>query len=226
MIKNRYVITALMICLTILFAPSSESFAASDKTDISKEKVIAYTNMSATIKIENPSSQVKWATSNKKFAAVLGTWGDKNNIVTISTKKEIGAFTIKATVGEKVYRCKVVVKKDGKISRAILVKTIQTKKAIKLKLKLKNNSSKTVEYGEGYLVEKFKAGRWQEMNMKDGGGAFIAVAYGLLPKCSVVKTYTLSSCYDFKDFTKGIYRIQVKSDFLNKYNYVIFDVVA
>ena len=53
------------------------------------------------------------------------------------------------------------------------------------------------------------------MNMKEDVG-FQSVAYVIPSKQSVKKIYTLTTCYNIKDFTEGVYRIHIDANYKNK----------
>lgn len=221
--KCKSIVFILFFLLISILVNVEGVYANNYKTNITKNSLIMYTNMSKVIKITNPSSKVKWTTSNKKIVSLLGTRGDNDSILTIKTGKKTGACKIKATVGEKVFTCNVIVKKDTKISRATLVKTIKTKNTVKVKVALSNKTRKTMEVGDFFWVEKFKDGKWIKMEIKEDV-AFMCILQVIPAKRSVKTTYTLTSCYDFEDFTKGVYRIHVEANYKNKYNYVIFSI--
>ena len=193
------------------------------KVSISNKKVTMYPNMTKNIKINNVSSKVKWKSSNKKIAKVLGTSGVNGNVATIMSGKKVGTCTIKATVKGKTYKCKVTVKKDGKISRVTLKKVIQTKKKISVTVKVINKSNKEMIYGESFSVEKYTNGKWKKVEYKKDT-AFIAIAYVLLPKSSNEKTYSLDTVHNMSDFSKGTYRIRVEAFGKKAFNYAIFNL--
>ncbi|MBD5089919.1 MAG: hypothetical protein HDT30_14115 [Clostridiales bacterium] len=222
-IKHKYIMVVVLLLSISILTNVEGVYAANYKTDITKKSLIMYTNMSKVIKITNPSSKVKWTTSNKKIVSLLGTRGDNDSILTFKTGKKTGTCKIKATVGEKVFTCNVTVKKDTKISRATLVKAVKTKNAVKVKVALSNKTRKTVEFGEAFWVERFEDGKWKKLKMKEDV-AFMSIAYVIPAKRSAKKTYTLTYCYDLEDFTKGVYRIHVEANYKEKYNYVIFNI--
>ena len=218
----RNVIT-LSTCIILCFVITSTSAVADNKESYFAEKSITmYTEMSKTIKIMDASSKVKWSSSNKKIASVLGVRGKNSNTVTILSGNKSGTCTIKAKVGKTSYTYKITVKEPINIFKPTVTKVTQTKKSVKIKVMLRNNSSKSLEIGEAFWVEKFTNGKWGKLKMKDGEFAFKMPAYFLSPKASETKTYSISFLYNMKNLTKGTYRIHIKSDYKDAYNYVIF----
>ena len=219
----KYIIVILFFLSISILMNVEGLHAANSKTDIMKKSFIMYTNMSKVIKIENPSSKVKWTTSNKKIVSLLGVRGKNDRILTMKTGQKIGTCTIKATIGNEVFAYKVRVKKDTKISRATLVKTTQTKNTVKVKVAFSNKTRNTIEFGEFFWVERYKDGKWIKMNMKEDMD-FHLVAYVIPSNQSSKKTYTLTNYYNIKDFTEGVYRIHVDANYKEKFNYVIFSI--
>lgn len=118
--KSTVITMLAVLALLCAVLPMTLQAKSKDK-GISKTKMTIYTNMSETLKIANPTAKVKWKSSNRKIASVLGTTGRKNEIATIVSGNKIGTCTITAFVGKKSYKCRVAVKKDKKVSRATLI---------------------------------------------------------------------------------------------------------
>ncbi len=230
-IMKSTVITMLAV-LVLLCAVLPMTLQAKTKDKgISKTKMTIYTNMSETLKVENPKAKVKWKSSNRKIASVLGTTGRKNEIATIVSGNKTGTCTITALVGKKEYKCRVTVKKDKKISRATLVSVKQTKNEIVIVARINNKSQGTLRCGQDYWLEKFNKGKWKKVSVnKDNMSEFESVAYLLKPNSGLIRTCRISK--DVKDdmylrsqITKGTYRMYVNAEFSQKaYNYVVFQV--
>lgn len=216
-------VLVLVMCSIVAFSMNAEIHAKGNDVGISPKSIQIYTNMSKIIKIKKPSSKVKWTTSNKKIASIIGIRGENNDTVIINTGKKAGKCKISAAVGEKVYSCTINVESDKKISRAKFAKLTQTKKQIKIKLILNNKSNSVLKYGDAFSVEKLKNGRWSKMNMNKNT-AFSAIGYGIQPHKSAEKEYDLSNYYKRSAFTKGTYRIRIDSNYKSIYNYVIFSI--
>lgn len=225
------VITMLAV-LVFLYAVIPMTLQAKTKDKgISKTKMITYTNMSETLKVANPTAKVKWKSSNRNIATVLGSTGRKNEIATIVSGNKTGTCTITAFVEKKSYKCRVTVKKDKKISRAALVSVEQTKNEIVVVARINNKSQGTLRCGQDYWLEKFSKGKWKKVPInKDNISEFESVAYLLKPNSRVTRTCRISK--DVKDdmylrsqITKGTYRMYVNAEFAKKvYNYVVFRI--
>lgn len=231
--KKSFFICTIVLTIALIILPlfSVKEILAKPLIKISKEKVTMYTNESRKIKIMNTSSKVTWYSTNKKIVQVADTSGKKNQIATIETGNKTGTCTIKAKVNNKVYKCKVIVKKEipqreytGNTSKLSLAKMNLSDSALSLKIKMSNASKKEKYYGVGFFIQKYVNGKWETLEMKDDF-LFPAIAYIIPPKTSVDKTFSVTSYYDRSLFTTGKYRIHVECNCVKKSNqYVVFSI--
>ena len=228
--KTGIHIFTVLLVLSVLFIPlTSVKAQAKGREGISSKKLILYTNMTKELKIQDPKEEVQWKSSNEKLVSVLGTKGSKNRTAVLYSRKKVGACTITAKVGDKIYKCRVIVKRDTKVSRATLVSVKQTAKSIKVKVKLKNKTNHYLVAGYAYWVEKFENGKWKKMRT-NGNRAFPEIAIEFPPNQDITHTYDIASddkdTYYFReDFTKGIYRLCIDVYYGKKaYRSVIFRI--
>lgn len=92
----------LALVLSISMIPTI-SVSAAKKVKLNKTKATIYVGKTVTLKLKNNKKKVKWSSSNKKVATVIGKGKVKG--------KKAGKATITAEVGKKKYRCKITVKK-------------------------------------------------------------------------------------------------------------------
>lgn len=221
-------IFSVLMVLTVFFIPMT-MVKAQAKGEISKGDLILYPNMTKELKIQNPSEEVVWESSNEKIVSVLGTKGTKNSTAVLCSKRKTGGCVITAKVGNVAYTCSVEVKKDARVSRAALVSVKQTAKSIKVKVKFRNKTGRSLGAGYAYWVEKFENGKWKKMRA-NADKAFQDLAIMLPANKDTIHTYTIASkdkdtYYLRKDFTKGVYRLCMDVFYAKKaYRSVIFRI--
>lgn len=226
--KNKLKIYQILVLLCSLicagvFSIGERAHAANEKAYISKENITIYTNMTKDIKIINSATKVKWSSSNKKLVSILEKRGKNDGIVTIKTGNKTGKCTIKATIGKKVYRCKVTIKNDNKISRAKLLDVVKKSETVTIKIAIVNKTNKAMKYAPDYWIEKFENGKWKKMKVDYDAEAIPVDLEYILPNSNGVTTYRISDDYKISKLKKGIYRIHISADFdKDIYNYVIF----
>ena len=113
---KRTVVFVVTLCLVVscawALAPAGSAFAASKKRNVlSRKKVTLTTGKTCKIKVKKPTRKVKWSSSNKKIAYIRKKSGKRRQTVVIKAGKKAGKCWIKAKVGKKVLRCRVIVKK-------------------------------------------------------------------------------------------------------------------
>lgn len=79
---------------------------AKPKTKLSTTKTTVYKGDTKTIKLKNNTKKVKWSVSNKNIVKIV----KKNNKQVKIKAMNAGTTYVKAKVGKKTYKCKVVVK--------------------------------------------------------------------------------------------------------------------
>lgn len=226
--KNQNFITALLVFMLFVMSVVPVQIYAQDGTNM-KSEIALLTNMSKEIKLPAGVKNVKWKSSDKSMVSILGISGKGNRSVTIKSSNKTGSCTITAKSGQKTYKYKILVKKGINISRASLVKVKQTKKNIKLRIKLSNNTNSVLWYGYEYWIEKFENGKWRKLPVNQDI-AFEGVAIEIPANSSRVLTYTIASdkpeaMYLRSQLKKGTYRIHISANFeKDDYNYVIFCV--
>jgi hypothetical protein len=140
MIK-RTICIALILCMTMLWAPGTLAQAATIK--ISQTKLSLTVGKSKTLKIQNTTKAATWSSNNKKVAKVTKS----GKVTAVST----GTATITATVSKKTYSCKVTVKPDYKFSVNV-IDSLHAEFRIS-GLELKEKSSGTSADTTGYTYE-------------------------------------------------------------------------
>jgi len=221
-VKKKLIVAFLISTVALFSVFLQPAFASANKEVV--EEYLLTPNVSKMIKIESAPKEVKWTTSKKSVVTILGTRGENKSTVTIKTGDKPGTCIVKAKTGDKEYRFRVTVKDDDKVSRVKHVKTTQTKKAVRVKLKLVNNSSKKdAYYGEPFHLERFQDGKWVEVEMKEPV-VFKAVLYIIPPQKSANKTYYLTNYYDRAELTKGTYRLCTNTFFKKAHRYAIFSI--
>lgn len=85
---------------------------ANEVTELSKTKVTLEQGKTKTISLLNNDKKVKWTTSNNKVVKILSSSKDKVKIKAV--KK--GTAYVKAKVGTKTYKCKVIVIKGKQLT--------------------------------------------------------------------------------------------------------------
>lgn len=217
-------ILAALFCMILI---SASVVKAKDVPLLSAESLVLYRNMSEELKVDGADSKVKWSTSDKNIAVVLGTRGEEGNIAVIRTKGRTGTCYIRANVAGRICQCKVTVKGDSKVARAVLKSVKQTKKKIEVKVKLTVRKD-LLNFTRDYEMEKFKKGRWVSLKPKksfvtDAGPAMVMVPGKT--KESAVQTYQLLTKYKKSQLGKGTYRLRVDADYAdNANNYVVFNL--
>ena len=114
-IRKTISILMLLACICTLIMPTSVQAAKISLSATSKTITVGKTT---TLKMSGTSKKVVWTSSNK-------------NIATVSSKGKVkgikaGTCTIKAKVGGKIYKCKVIVRK-AKSSKTLTPKQAQAK---------------------------------------------------------------------------------------------------
>lgn len=225
--SNMRFLTMFIGCFLLFISLST--LKAQAKEGISVRKLILYPNMTKELKIQDPTEEVKWRSSNGKIVTIAGTKGAENRTAVLRTKKKTGTCTVTAKVGNKTYKYKVTVKKDTKVSRATLVSVKKTDKEINVKVRFSNRTNDEMGYGYSFTVERLENGRWKKMKPANNI-AFILPMIMIPEKGSTTETYTIASngkytLYATEDFTKGVYRLVTSSDYKKKaYRCVIFTI--
>ena len=122
------VLAFLLVALSIM--PQTSIAAA--KTKINKKKVIVLVSQSVKLSVKGKKKGVKWSSSNKKVAKV----SRKGKV----TGRKPGKAIIKAKIGRKVLKCKVLVK-VGLDHTKMAMKAGESKKIKLLGAKIKKASS-------------------------------------------------------------------------------------
>lgn len=148
--KAKKLISAICLGLAITtvaptIAPNltdTMTVEAASKVKLNKTKATVYVGKSTQLKVTGTKKKVTWKSSNKKIATVTS----KGKV----TAKKGGKATITAKVAGKKYTCKITVKNTGKPD--IEVKSLTNANSIvrTIKLKIKNNDSRTI-YVDNYI---------------------------------------------------------------------------
>ena len=135
----------LLIGLSLLFIRAGVQ--AATKPSLSKKTIKITVGKTKTLKVRHASRKVKWSTTNKKIAKIKKKSGKRKQKVVIKAGKKAGKCYIKAKIGKKTLKCKIIVKKKAgaakvdkkeitsedlaftNFSLALLKKTVQTDKA-------------------------------------------------------------------------------------------------
>jgi hypothetical protein len=207
----------------MLWSPVCAQAKGTEK--LSKTKIVTCKEETETLHLHHPSQKVKWSVSDRSVLKITKRSGWRRSTITFQTKKA-GKAVIKAKVGSKVYRCKVIVKNT--VSKAKLVKVTKTDTSLSVTVKFVNKGDDDLQYGEPFWIEKLENNTWTEMKMT-ADYAFLLYAIVLPGHSSSEKTYTLyhekGGMYAKEDFTTGKYRIHVSCNYENDaYNYVEFEI--
>ena len=112
------------ICLILVLISSimfnTISFSAAKNPSISRTKASVYVGATTKIKISNANKSVKWSSGNSKVVKITKKSGSKNCTATIKGIKK-GSAVITAKVGNKKYKCVVIVKKKTTKSATVYV---------------------------------------------------------------------------------------------------------
>lgn len=120
--SSRLAAWFLTLCLVVsgmIFAGQTTPSYAAAGAKLSTKKVVLQTGKDAkkktvTIKVKNARKKVKWSTSNKKIAKIANTGGKYRRKAVIKAGSKAGTCYIRAKVGKKTLKCKVIVKKYTK----------------------------------------------------------------------------------------------------------------
>lgn len=112
--KTKQIFVLLLACMVMFSSINTMPVIAAQnqkdvkKASISSKKITLNKKKSKTLKMKNVKSKVKWSTTNKKIVSIKpsGKYKAKCKI----TAKSAGTAYVKAKVGKKTYKCKVVVK--------------------------------------------------------------------------------------------------------------------
>ena len=112
--KTKQIFVLLLACMVMFSSINTMPVIAAQnqknvkKVSISSKKITLNKKKSKTLKMKNVKSKVKWSTTNKKMVSIKpsGKYKAKCKI----TAKSAGTAYVKAKVGKKTYKCKVVVK--------------------------------------------------------------------------------------------------------------------
>ena len=135
----------LLIGFSLFFVRTGVQAAV--KPSLSRKSIKITVGKTKTLKVRHASRKVKWTTTNKKIAKIKKKSGKRKQKVVIKAGKKPGKCYIKAKIGKKTLKCKIIVKKKAdaakvdqkeitsedlaftNFSLALLKKTVQTDKA-------------------------------------------------------------------------------------------------
>lgn len=150
--KSLVSLLSAVVLLSAVFAPAFETFAVS--LSLNKTGIVLVVGQSYTLKFNKSVKSAKWASSDKKIAAV------SQKGVVKGIKK--GSAVVSAKVGKKVYKCKVAVE-SPKISLSNA--TVKAGKTFTLKLngtkrtpKWYTSDKKIATVGANGVVKTLKPG--------------------------------------------------------------------
>lgn len=109
-----FTVFSLFICLFFC----SGNVQAKAKPALSRKTMKITVGKKKTLKVLHASKKVKWSTSNKKIAKIVKKSGKKNQKVVIKAKKA-GKCYVKAKIGKKTLKCKIIVKKKAPVKEPI-----------------------------------------------------------------------------------------------------------
>ena len=107
-IKKIIFSVSIILCLSLL----SENVQAAKKVKMNPTKKTIYVGKTATVKLSNNKSKVKWSVSNSKIRIVKKS----NKSAKIKAVKK-GTSYLKAKVGNKTYKCKFSIKTQNSKSK-------------------------------------------------------------------------------------------------------------
>lgn len=156
-------ITALTLAfsMTVLSLPLSSNTEAAGKVKMSKTKVTLTVGKSVKLKLNNCKKKIKWSSSNKKIVTVT----QKGKV----KAKKKGTANVVAKVGNKKYKCKVVVKAKAVTPADNTQKSTQTNIAANTPTNTPETTSLPVntKIPENTLSQKMIQGTWST-TFKDG----------------------------------------------------------
>lgn len=120
-LKQLMSMALALVMLVTLMGPVPAH--ASGKPSLNKKSAVLYVGGYMRLKLNGASGKVKWSSSDKKIASV----SQKGRV----TAKKAGFVTIMARNGEKIYKCKLRVKKS-KLNRTKLTLAPGKKSVLKL----------------------------------------------------------------------------------------------
>lgn len=97
-------------------------------------------------------------------------------------------------------------------TKGVKVKVVGVKnssKSVNVKMKITNNTKKSVEYGSYFDLYKKKSGKWRKVSWK-GARIFDDESHVLLPGSTAKQKYILSKTIFIDSFKKGKYQIRFK----------------
>lgn len=215
------VLAALILCAAIT---DTTSFAkAKAKPTISDTNVTMNTNEDYCISLERASSKVTWKSSNSKIVKIEETFGKYAQNVSLETGNRTGSCTIKAKMKNKVYYCKITVKKGviikkyiGKKSKNVLEKVTQTKQSIIIRYKMcaasyNKKKGSPAAYGHAIQLEKYINGKWRSVPMSLDMNVPCETCEMCIipPQTSISRAIHLEQYYDISKLAKGSYRLNV-----------------
>ena len=104
--RTKKLLTIALAVILCFLAFTTSSTQAAGKTKLNATKKTINVGSSCTIKLLNNSKKVKWSVSNKNIKIV-----SKNNKQAKIKGVKKGTSYLKAKVGNKTYKCKIIVKK-------------------------------------------------------------------------------------------------------------------
>ncbi|MBR2188171.1 MAG: serpin family protein [Eubacterium sp.] len=121
--RRLFVFAAVLALLLTCSAPLTESAvqaasAGSQKVSLSKKKMTLKTGKTKTLKVKGAGKTVKWTVSGKKLVTIKKKSGKYGQTAVIKAGKKTGTCYVRAKVGKKTYKCKVVVKKASAAAAA------------------------------------------------------------------------------------------------------------
>ena len=112
--KKMYLVFVFCFMVTLLVLIIPGTARAGVKPSLSKKTVKMKQGKTVILKVRHASRKVKWTTTNRKIARVKKTKGKRKQTAVIKAGKKAGTCYIKAKVGKRKLKCKIVVKKKKK----------------------------------------------------------------------------------------------------------------
>ncbi|MDE6853412.1 MAG: hypothetical protein K2J67_13185, partial [Lachnospiraceae bacterium] len=144
-IRLTIIVMVLVLSVTVLTGMKAEA-AKSSKISPNTEKKTIYVGNQFTLSLSaevSDEEEIKWKSSDNKTAVVKKT---KQNKAVIEAKKQ-GNVTIKAKYADKVYKCKVTVKKQS-VSAASLIMDRGELETVAFRGKKSTTTSKVVKWSK------------------------------------------------------------------------------
>lgn len=215
--KRRIKRLALVLCMALLVSLFSNvgTVQAKSKVKINKKTVTLYEDDIVTLKVTGTKTKVKWSSSNKKIASVKS----KGKYKAVVTAKKSGSSVIKAKIGKKTLKCKIVVRVEEEEDDD---KEEEEEVTTEEQLSPEDQIAKT--YDEVTASVKEKGSLCKDGVTFSKGYTVISSAITDI-NCSYLKLYSYYSKNDYTiTLTRGSYNATVRAGFVAPYVYMIAQV--